>query len=145
MAAASAPSTPANPPIRLPTSRLLLAGVIAIAVSIVANLIIRWLGLLLIGDHPPFNPLLPASIIAFTTMFIGAATLIFWLINRSAANPPRAIRRAALIGFIVTLIPDIFLLFMAGQTTPMGTPTVAGVLCVLRHCAVGLPRLGATR
>ena len=127
----------ANQPVRLPASRLLLAGAIAIVASIVANLIIRWLGLLLIGDQSNFNPLATIwSIIIFTTIFIGAATLIFIWINRSAANPPHAIRRAALIGFIVTLIPDIFLLFMAGQTTPMGTPTVAGVLLlIIMHIA----------
>lgn len=134
MAAARPPAYQSS---RLPTSRLLIAGAIAIVVSIVVNLIIRWIGLLLIGDHSNFNPLATiVPIILFTTILIAGATLIFLWINRSAANPPHMIRRAALIGFIVTLIPDIILLFMAGQQTAMGTPSIAGVLLlIIMHIA----------
>ena len=133
MTAASIPTKSGR---KLPFGRVLLAGVLAIAGSIVANLLIRWLGMLVLPVDPSFMPLAtwqPAVI--FTTLFLVLATIVFLIINAFAANPPRVFTIVATVALVVSLIPDAMFLINP-SAMPMGTPTWgAVVILVLQHIA----------
>ena len=121
---------------KLSFTRVLLAGVIAIAASVAANLIIRWLGLLVLPVDPTFMPLStwqPTAI--FTTMFLVLATVVFLIINAFAANPPRVFTLVATVALVLSLIPDALFLINP-SAMPMGTPTPGAVIIlVIQHLA----------
>ena len=86
----TAASIQTKPQRKLSFGRVLLAGVIAIAGSIVANLLIRWLGMLVLPVDPSFMPLGTwQPTVMFTTLFLVVATIVYLIINAFAANPPR--------------------------------------------------------
>ena len=119
---------------KLSFSRVLLAGGIAIGGSIIANLIIRWLGLLVLPVDPSFMPLAtwqPAVI--FTVMFLVLATIVFLIINAFAANPARVFTIVATVALVLSLIPDVMLLINPAAM-PMGTPTLGAVtILIIQH------------
>lgn len=120
----------ANPE-KLPLSRVLLAGLVAIVGSVVANLLIYWLGVMLVQPNPDFQPLAtPIPTILFTTVFLVLATAVYAAINAFTRNPVRVWTIVAWIALIVGLIPDI-LMIVDPASFPMGTPTVASALLLI--------------
>jgi hypothetical protein len=130
----TAAAVPARAGRKLSFSRVLLAGLIAIAGSIVANLIVRWLGLFVLPVDPSFMPLATwQPTVIFTTMFLALATIVFLVINAFAANPPRVFTIVATVVLVLSLIPDSMFLINP-SVMPMGTPTVGAVIIlVLQH------------
>jgi hypothetical protein len=123
---------------RIPFTRVLLAGLIAIAGSVIANVIVLWLGVRLFNVPADFYPTMTIQpTIIFTTLFLVVATAVFAVINRFTANPIRVWTIVATIGLIVSLIPDFMLLINpAAMSTgmPMGTITLGGVaILILMH------------
>jgi hypothetical protein len=127
-------STNIATPSRIPLSRVLLAGVIASAASIVANLILRWLGMALIDVPADFMPLATTlPVIQFTVIYLIIAVIVFALINRFTRDPVRIFRIVAIVALIISLIPDIMLLVNPGAM-PMGTVTFSAVvILILMH------------
>lgn len=123
-------------PAQLPLSRVLLAGLVAIVGSVVANLLIYWLGVMLVQPNPDFQPLAtPIPTILFTTVFLVLATAVYAAINAFTRNPVRVWTIVAWIALIVGLIPDI-LMIVDPASFPMGTPTVASaLLLIVMHLA----------
>jgi hypothetical protein len=119
---------------KLSFSRVLLAGLIAIAGSIVVNLLIRWLGMLVLPVDASFMPLATwQPTVIFTTMFLVLATVVFLIINAFAANPTRVFTIVATVALVLSLIPDAMFLINP-SAMPMGTPTFgAVVILVLQH------------
>lgn len=118
-------------PAQLPLSRVLLAGLVAIVGSVVANLLIYWLGVMLVQPNPDFQPLAtPIPTILFTTVFLVLATAVYAAINAFTRNPVRVWTIVAWIALIVGLIPDI-LMIVDPASFPMGTPTVASALLLI--------------
>jgi hypothetical protein len=117
----SAATQPVRSSARLPFSRILLAGVIAIVGSVIANLIVGWLGGLIFSVSPAFLPLTPPPTIIFTTLFLVIATAVYAVINLFAANPPRVFNIVALVALILSLIPNVMMLFNP-SATPMPLP-----------------------
>lgn len=119
---------------KLPFTRVLLAGVIAIGASVAANLIVRWLGLLLLPVDPTFMPLNSwQPTILFTTVFLILATIVYLIINAFAANPPRVFTIVATVALVLSLIPDAMFLINS-SAMPMGTPTPGAVIIlVVQH------------
>jgi hypothetical protein len=129
---------------KLSFTRVLLAGVIAIVASIIANLILRWLGMLVLPVDASFMPLNSwQPTVIFTTMFLVLATIVFLIINAFAANPPRVFTIVATVALVLSLIPDaMFLINPAAM--PMGTPTLGAVtILILQHIAAYLITLWA--
>jgi len=122
---------------KLTFSRSLLAGAIAIALSVIANLVIRWLGLLIVPVDPGFMPLSTWQPVAImTTLFLVVATIVFLVINAFAANPPRVFSIVALIALIISLIPNVLMLFNSAPLPNLGTPTPgAAIILMLQHVA----------
>lgn len=128
---AAAQTRPAR---KLPFTRVLLAGLIAIGASIVANLIVRALGLLVLPVDPTFTPVSTwQPTVIFTTVFLLLATVVFLVINAFAANPPRLFTIVATVALVLSLIPDS--MFLINPTAmPMGTPTVGAlIILVIQH------------
>lgn len=128
---AAAQTRPAR---KLPFTRVLLAGLIAIGASIVANLIVRALGLLVLPVDPTFTPVSTwQPTVIFTTMFLLLATVVFLVINAFAANPPRLFTIVATVALVLSLIPDSLFLINP-SAMPLGTPTAGAVIIlVIQH------------
>ena len=107
-------STPAR---RLPGKQVLVIGLAATAAALIATLLAR----LVIGIFVPLDPLfLPysyGSIAFFTTLYCLVGVGIYALVNRLARNPLRTFNIVAVIGFILTLLPDL-----AGMANPATFP-----------------------
>ncbi|MBK8049498.1 MAG: hypothetical protein IPK16_21700 [Anaerolineales bacterium] len=120
-----------TPPVRLTTSRIAIAGLIAIVASVIANLIVYFIGNMIWPPMPDFNPLAtPIPTIIFTTVFLIGATIVYWLINRFTKNPPRVFLIVAWIVFLVGLVPDFMMIINPASST-MGTPTTGSVITLI--------------
>jgi hypothetical protein len=123
-------ATPAAPA-RLTTRRILLAGVIAIVASIIANLVVFFVGTMIWPPLPDFQPLATVfPTIIFTTVFLVGATIVFWLINRFTKNPIRVFTIVAWIVFLVGLIPDLMMMANPSSSS-MGTPTTGSMITLI--------------
>jgi hypothetical protein len=124
-------STVAVPSQKLPISRIAMAGGIAIVASVIVNVVIWWLGTMLVNPPADFRPLAgPGATIMFTVLFLVAATVVYAIINAVSKNPVRVFTIVAVIALVVGLIPDIMMLIAPGSM-PMGTPTVPAVLVLI--------------
>ena len=125
---------------KLPFTRVLLAAVVAIVLSVLVNLLIRWLGMLFVPVDPEFIPLLtwqPTAVM--TTLFLSVATIVFLLINAFSANPPRIFNIVALVALIISLIPNVMMLFSSEPLPNIGIPTPgAAIILMLQHVAAYL-------
>lgn len=121
---------------RLPLTRVAQAGLLAIVAAVVVNVVIWWIGSMLVQPPADFMPLAsPGPTIMFTTVFLVGATLVYAAINARSSNPPRLFLIVSVIALVLGLIPDIMLL-VAPASMPMGTPTVPAVLVlILMHLA----------
>ena len=102
---------------RLAGKRLLTVGLAATAAALVATLLSRFIVGLILPLSPDFLPFTYGSIAFFTTVFCLTGVGIFALINRLARNPLRTFNIVAVVGFFVTLLPDL-----AGMANPAGFP-----------------------
>jgi hypothetical protein len=113
------------------TRGILAATALAILLSIVANLIIRSIGLAVVEVPADFLPLATIGpVILFTTVFLAAAGAVFWLITRRAKNPLRTWNVVAWIALMISLLPDIGLLVNPGSA-PVGTVSPGAVLILM--------------
>ncbi len=116
---------------KLPFSRVLAAGGIAIVGSVIANLVVYFVGRMLVQPPADFQPLAsPMPTILFTTFFLVIATAVFAVINAWSSNRARVFTIVAVIALVLGLIPDIMLL-VSPESSPMGTPTVSAVLVLI--------------
>lgn len=99
-------------PSKLPFSRVLAAGGIAIVGSVIANLVVYFVGRMLVNPPADFQPLAsPMPTIIFTTLFLVVATAIFAMINAWSSNRARVFTIVAVIALIVGFIPVVSLIF----------------------------------
>ena len=118
-------------PGKLPLSRVLLAGVVAIVGSVIANLIVFWLGGMIVQPPADFMPLAsPGPTIIFTTGFLVIATAVYAVINAFTRNPVRVWTIVAWVALLVGLIPDLMLLINPAAMG-MGTPSLGVVLVLI--------------
>lgn len=106
---------------RLPGKRVLTIGLTATAAALGATLLARFIiGLFvpLAAEFPPFSY---GSIAFFTTLFCLIGVGIYALTNRLSRQPLRTFNIIAVVGFFVTLLPDL-----AGMTNPAGLPFPGG-------------------
>ena len=124
-------SVTAAPSQKLPLSRIALAGVIAIVASVVVNVVIWWLGTMLVNPPADFVPLAsPGPTIIFTIVFLVGATIVYAIINALSKNPARMFTIVATIVLVLGFIPDVMML-IAPESMPMGTPTLGAVLVLI--------------
>ena len=123
----------ATPPTssKLPFSRILAAGGIAIVGSVIANLVVYFIGRMLVQPPADFLPLAsPIPTILFTTLFLVVGTAVFAMINAWSSNRARVFTIVAVIALVLGFIPDIMLIVSPDSST-MGTPTFGAVMVLI--------------
>jgi len=116
---------------KLPWTRILAAGGIAIVGSVIANLVVYFVGRTIVDPPADFQPLAaPMPTIVFTTLFLVVATAVFAMINAWSSQRARVFTIVAVIALVLGLIPDILLL-VSPESFPMGTPTLGAVLVLI--------------
>ncbi len=135
MAVATVTPTPASKKVSF--SRALMAGGLAIVLSVIATLIVRWIGMLFIPVEPDFMPLATwFPTVRSTVIFLILATIVFLIINAFTSNPPRVFNIVALVALLLSFIPNIMMLVnpAALQIPDLGTPTFGAVMItVVQH------------
>lgn len=102
---------------RLSNATLLRAGGAAVLAAVVANVVARLILGAIVPLSPDFMPFTLGPIIAFTLLFTLIGVGILAAVNRIAANPLRAYNIIGVIGFIVSIIPNL-----AGAANPSAMP-----------------------
>ncbi len=124
------PAAPASDShtLRYPFGKVMVAFAVAYAIATVLNYVVWWVVTGLLGIESDFGPYaMPAFIAIYTALFLFIAAVIFWLLAKRSADVPAMWRRVALIGLIVSLIPNVAAMF--GMMPPvMGTVTLAANL-----------------
>jgi hypothetical protein len=107
--------------------RLARVGGLAVALAIVVNVVIRTVAVSVLGIDGGFLPLGVGPTVFFTVVGMAGAVVVFGLVIRLAKRPIRVFRRVALVVLLVSLAPDLLLLF-SGSMPGM---TVAGVFTLM--------------
>jgi hypothetical protein len=120
-------------------SRLWRVGGLAIAAAVIANLIIRTLGVAIFNVPESFLPLQVGSTVMFTVIGVLGAVITFAIIARVTRNPARVFRIVALVVLILSFIPDFFLL-----DNPMFPGASVGAIAtlMLEHVAAAAISVG---
>ena len=114
---------------RIPTSRILLAGLAAGVLAAIANTIVRIIAVSVQTVDPVFLPLTWGPPAVFSIIGAIGATLVFWIISRTARRPVTTFTRVAIVTLVVSLVPNLFML-QAGS--PMNMPgTTVGTVAAL--------------
>lgn len=118
-------------PARLSMQRIWQAGGVAIVGSVIANLIVYWIGRMLAQPPADFQPLAsPVPTVLFTALFLAIATGVYAWINAKADDPVRMWTIVASAALILSLIPNVLLLINPA-IMPVGTPNVPAVLVLM--------------
>ena len=107
--------------------RLARVGGLAVALAIVVNVVIRTVAVSVLGIGEGFLPVGVGPTVFFTVVGMAGAVVVFGLVVRFAKRPVRVFRRVALVVLLVSLAPDLLLLFSGSMP---GT-TVAGVFTLM--------------
>jgi len=121
---------------RVSLRRLLWVGPLTIIAAVVANTIIRFLAVSLLGISSAFPPLQPAQPIVFSVIGVLGAVIVFAIIGRFARRPIRLFRVIALIALVLSLVPDIGLL--TSNMMPGTSVLSVGVLMVMHIVAYAI-------
>ncbi|CAA9495890.1 MAG: hypothetical protein AVDCRST_MAG12-2358 [uncultured Rubrobacteraceae bacterium] len=107
--------------------RLVGVGVATVAVAVLVNVVIRTAAVSVLGIGEGFLPLGVGPTVVFTVAGMVGAVVVFGLLLRFAGRPVRTFRRVALAVLLVSLVPDVLMLF----SPSMPGTTVAGVLTLM--------------
>ena len=107
--------------------RLARVGVVAVAVAVVTNVLIRTVAVSVFGIGEGFLPLGVGPTVLFTVWGMLGAVVAFGLILSFARRPVRLFRRVALVVLLISLVPDVLMLFSGS----MPGATVAGVVTLM--------------
>jgi hypothetical protein len=116
----------------IPAGQIARNGGLAIALSIVANLILYYVALAVAPSVGEFAMLGPINVVASTILYLIFAIGAFVLVNRFSSTPIRTYRIVATIALLLSLFPPI----AAGQggipnIAPASTATV--ITLILMH------------
>lgn len=127
-ATASSPPAAGQSAARYPFGKVMIAFAVAYVIAAVLNYAVWWVVTGPLGVESNFGPYaMPAFIAIYTGLFLFVAAVIFWLLAKRSADVPAMWRQVALIGLIVSLIPNVAAMF--GMMPPvMGTMTPAANL-----------------
>jgi hypothetical protein len=114
---------------RVSVGRLAFVGVVAVVVAVAVNLLIRTVAVSLLGIGEGFLPLGVGPTVVFTVAGMVGAGVVFGLIMRFVKRRPvRLFRRVALVVLLVSLVPDVLMLFSGSM--PGATVASVGTLMV---------------
>jgi hypothetical protein len=120
IALSSSSSSPAPvPPRAVSRGQLVLVGLGTVFAAVLANLLVYFIGSVVVGYDPKFVILADASgTILFTVVPAVVAVLLFVALMRFTRNPARIFTNIAVVVLILSLIPDlIYIPSVPGATT----------------------------
>jgi hypothetical protein len=120
IALSSSSSSPAPvPPRAVSWGRFVLVGLGTVFAAVLANLLVYFIGSVVVGYDPKFVILADASgTILFTVVPAVVAVLLFAALMRFTRNPARIFTNIAVVVLILSLIPDlIYIPSLPGATT----------------------------
>ena len=106
-------------PERVAVGRLLWAGPLIVVAAIAANVLFALIAVRLFGISPDFLALTPGAIATFTLFGVVGAVVVFAVVARFARRPFSLFRKIALVVLIVSLIPDLAMLFVPDMAGPV--------------------------
>lgn len=124
---------------RVACGRIWPVGLLAVLLAVVANLLVRTIGVALFNVSNEFLALTVGPTIMFTVVGVLGAVVVFAIIARVATRPIRLFRRIAGITLLVSLLPDLAMLI--APAFPGTTPATVGVLMV-EHIVAALISVG---
>jgi len=107
--------------------RLAGVGALAVVLAVAVNVAIRTVAVSLFGIGEDFLPLGVGPTVFFTVVGIVGAVVVFGLMLRFVGRPVRLFQRVALAVLLVSLVPDVLMLFSGS----VPGATVAGVLTLM--------------
>lgn len=96
---------------RITWRRLWRVGLLTVGTSLVANLILRFIGVNLFHVIPAFGPLGIGPVVFWTVVMGTGAVLVFALIGRFSNNPIPLFIFVSFAVYIATFYPDYLVLF----------------------------------
>jgi hypothetical protein len=91
----------------LPAGQIGRKGSLAIALSLIANLVLYYVALAVAPSVGEFAMLNPISVVASTILYLLFAILAFVLVNRFSRTPARTYRIIAAVALLLSFIPPI--------------------------------------
>ena len=126
----------ADPAARTTTSKVLLAGLVAITAALIGNTVVAQVALAA-GASEEFQPL-TAGAYGFFTVIGVIAGLVGWLLIRRTANAAATLRWLVPTVLVVSLIPDI----LVGFSDRAGVSWGAVVALMVMHIVVTVAAVG---
>lgn len=111
-------------------------GGLAVVVAVLANVVLLR-GVDALAIAPGFQALTIPPVAILSTLGAGAATVVYWLLDRYGSDPDRTFVRVAAGVLLISFIPDIALL----RFDPDATPSAVVVLMVM-HVVVAAVSVG---
>ena len=130
MSSTSTTSTPASTATRVTAGKIVLAGIVAAVVALVANTLVAQVALAA-GASDDFTPLTPGAYGFFTVIGV-IAGLVGWLLVRRTTNAAATLRWLVPTVLVVSLIPDVLL----GFSDRAGVSWGAVVALMVMHVVV---------
>lgn len=125
-------------PAKLTSKQIVVNGVIAILVAIIANIVARLVLGALVTVPSDFPPMQIPPIVFFTVLYGIGAVLVYWLIVRFASNPQRVWLIVVIIAFVVTALPDLLLAVNPAAAPFPGGSAALYLLLLVYHVLAGL-------
>jgi hypothetical protein len=123
-----------EPSERVRYARLWWVGLLAIVLSVAANLVVRALALTLLPIAPEFIPLsTPGPVIFFTAIGVLAAVLVFALVGRFSTRPARTYTVLAVVALVLSLIPNVLMLVNPASFPFTGINAANVVVLMVQH------------
>jgi hypothetical protein len=131
-----------TPTVRPTRSVLARRGLLAVALSIVANALVLTL-VLASGVVTPFAPLSYPPVLFLSTVGAIGATLVYGYLTMRSATPDQTFLRVTVAVLLLSFLPDIGLLFGDPQATIPGVVVLMVMHVVVASVCVGtLTRIG---
>lgn len=118
--------------------RILPAGLLAAALSLGANLLVRAIGLRFFGVSPEFAPFGIQPQLVLTIAGCAGATTVFALVSRFSAEPLKVFQGIAGSVLALSFVPDLALLLMGSAGAVPGYSVVAIGLLMVEHLLTGI-------
>jgi hypothetical protein len=130
-------AVPSTQPAKFTGKQIVVNGLLALGVALGLNVVARFILGALVTIPAEFPPMQLPAIAFFTALYGVGATVVYWLINRFASNPPRVWLIVVIVGFVVTALPNLAFAANPAAAPFPGTAQMFSLLLVY-HVLAGL-------
>ncbi len=125
-------------------SKILTAGLISVAVAVVANLLTRAVLLAVLTIDPGFLPFSVGAVAGFTAVGVALGAVVFFILTRVSRRPFRVYTIVAVVVGVLSIIPNIIsALDPAAVPFPFpGATSTAFLALIVFHIVAGAASIG---